>query len=87
MAALKSGIWHLAKRFPEAPVVPVYMHGLGKSMPKGTLIPVPFNVKVAVGQALHWVEDKADFMASLRCQLDKLKQKVHTAEMEDDGCN
>jgi len=77
MAELKAGIWHLAKRFPHVPVVPVYMHGLGKAMPKGTLIPVPFYVKVAVGNSLNWVEDKATFMNSLREQLHKLKHKVH----------
>ena len=87
MADLKAGIWHLAKRFPEAPVVPVYMHGLGKSMPKGTFIPVPFYVKVAVGNALCWSEDKAEFMAGLRDQLHKLKQKVNTPATEDDDCN
>ncbi|HEX8657679.1 MAG TPA: lysophospholipid acyltransferase family protein [Hymenobacter sp.] len=52
MAELKAGIWHLAQRFPHVPVVPVYMHGLGKAMPKGTLVPVPFYVQVAVGKAL-----------------------------------
>ncbi|WP_046243914.1 lysophospholipid acyltransferase family protein [Hymenobacter terrenus] len=83
MAELKAGIWYLAKRFPHAPVVPVYMHGLGKSMPKGTLIPVPFYVKVAVGNALRWVDDKAGFMHALREQFHKLRHKVYIP-VEDD---
>lgn len=76
MAELKSGIWYLAQRFPHVPVVPVYLHGLGKAMPKGTLVPVPFYVKVAVGCGLRWVEDKPAFMAALRGQFEKLKHKV-----------
>lgn len=76
LAELKAGIWHLAKRFPHVPVVPVFLHGLGKSMPKGTLIPVPFYVKVAVGPALHWQEDKCLFMNTLREQFGKLQHKV-----------
>lgn len=77
MAELKSGIWHLAKRFPHAPVIPIYMHGLGKSMPKGTLIPVPFFVRVAVGKSVHWTDDKVVFMDALRDRLQRLKQKVN----------
>lgn len=77
MAELKSGIWYLSKRFPQAPVVPVYMHGLGKSMPKGSWIPVPFFLSVAVGRHLHWNEGKDAFMASLRERLQHLKQKTH----------
>ena len=77
MAELKSGIWHLVKRFPAVPVIPVYMHGLGKAMPKGALIPVPFYVKVAVGPPLHWLEDKVAFMDALRGQFSKLKQNLY----------
>ena len=77
MAQLKSGIWHLARRFPQAPVVPVYMHGLGKSMPKGSWIPVPFFVSVAVGRHMCWSEGKEAFMATLRERLQQLQQKTH----------
>jgi len=84
LAELKAGIWHLAKRFPHVPVVPVYMHGLGKAMPKGTRIPVPFYVQVAVGNALSWAEDKAAFMGALRDQLHKLKHKVHIPAEDDE---
>lgn len=84
MAELKAGIWHLAKRFPDVPVVPVYMHGLGRAMPKGTLIPVPFYVKVAVGNALHWQPDKTTFLQTLREQFTRLQHKVHTP-LTDDG--
>ena len=84
MAELKAGIWHLARRFPEVPVIPVYLHGLGKAMPKGTLIPVPFYVKVAVGQPLHGGADKLDFLHHLREQLTWLQHKVHTPALADD---
>ena len=77
LTELKTGIWYLARQFPHAPVVPVYMHGLGKSMPKGTLIPVPFFVQVAVGQALHFVEEKTEFIGLLRERLHQLKEKIY----------
>jgi 1-acyl-sn-glycerol-3-phosphate acyltransferase len=76
MAELKSGIWYLAKRFPHAPVIPVFMHGLGKSMPKGTLIPIPFFINVAIGKALFGTEEKSAFMAMLKDRLHALQQKT-----------
>jgi 1-acyl-sn-glycerol-3-phosphate acyltransferase len=77
MGELKSGIWYLSKHFPSAPVIPVYMHGLGKSMPKGTWIPIPFFVSIAVGKPLYWTEQKAVFIEALRERLVNLKQKIH----------
>lgn len=76
MAELKSGIWHLAARFPEAPVIPVFMHGLGKSMPKGALIPVPFFINVAVGRPLHGSQEKRSFMTTLKERMHLLKMKT-----------
>ena len=83
LTELKSGIWYLAKRFPEVPIVPVFMHGLGKAMPRGTLIPVPFYVKVAVGHPLHYSANKIHFMSNLRAQFHKLRLKVCQAEEVD----
>jgi 1-acyl-sn-glycerol-3-phosphate acyltransferase len=80
MAEFKSGIWHLASRFPQVPVVPVFMHGLGKSMPKGSLIPIPFLVDVAVGLPLHGGADKATFLAALRERLARLQRHLHPAQ-------
>jgi 1-acyl-sn-glycerol-3-phosphate acyltransferase len=76
MAELKSGIWYLSRRFPQAPVIPVFMHGLGKSMPKGTLIPIPFFIHVGIGKALYGTEDKTAFMEDLKERMRLLKQKT-----------
>ena len=45
VARLKSGIYYLLKERPDVPVYPVFMHGLGKSLPKGERTFVPFFLR------------------------------------------
>jgi len=40
---IKSGIWHLSQQCPDVPIIPVYMHGLGRSMGKGQKSPCRFS--------------------------------------------
>ncbi|MEO8133635.1 MAG: lysophospholipid acyltransferase family protein [Betaproteobacteria bacterium] len=76
MAEFKAGISFLAKRFPTVPVIPVFMRGLGKSMGKGTFIPIPFFVDVFVGRPLSWTGEKDSFMDRLRDAFVHLQKKV-----------
>lgn len=66
MADVKPGLWHLLKRHPQVPLCPLYLHGLGRSLPKGEWIPVPFFVDVCVGETLYFSPDKARFMAQIK---------------------
>ena len=49
----KSGLFHLAVRFPQAELVPVYLDNLYRSMPKGTYLPVPLTCSVRFGAPLE----------------------------------
>jgi 1-acyl-sn-glycerol-3-phosphate acyltransferase len=51
------------------PVVPVFMHGLGKALPKGSTLFVPFNVVVSVGEPLHGKESYAAFVSELEAAM------------------
>jgi 1-acyl-sn-glycerol-3-phosphate acyltransferase len=37
----KAGLYHLARRFPGIPLVPVYLENLNRIFPRGTFVPVP----------------------------------------------
>jgi 1-acyl-sn-glycerol-3-phosphate acyltransferase len=80
MARLKSGIAHLAARYPQVPVTPVFMHGLGKSMPRGSWLPVPFFCDVFVGEPLAWRDDRKQFMQELEGGLLKLRSELTIPE-------
>ncbi len=60
------GVSHLARRHPEVPFIPVYLHGCGKTLPKGAMIPVPFICEIGIGTPVKWNGDKAAFLNLLR---------------------
>jgi len=75
LARFKSGVAHLARRFPQTPVVPVFLHGLGKSLPRGSLLPVPFFCDVFVGEPLHGRQDTHAFMDELAARMTALAEE------------
>ena len=61
----KSGIAHLARRHPDVDVVPVFLHGLGKALPRGEAVLVPFFCDAFIGDAMRWSGGRASFMSEL----------------------
>jgi len=74
LGPLKGGVARLAESFPDAPVVPVWIGGAGRVLPKGRGMPVPMNCSINVGPAFHWSGERQAFMETMRVALDALRQ-------------
>jgi len=75
LAAFKTGIAHLAKSFPEVPVLPIFIRGAGKCLPKGEALFVPFIVDVVLGEPMKIEEGESNKAFTLR-----LEEKIKSLE-------
>ena len=64
----RSGLYHLAARFPHVEPVAVYLDNARRSMPKGSLLPVPLICSVRFGAPLPLQpgEEKASYLQRAR---------------------
>jgi 1-acyl-sn-glycerol-3-phosphate acyltransferase len=74
LSEIKSGIWHLSQQCPEVPIIPVYMHGLDRSMGKGQKIPVPFFIDIYIDDPIFYEADKVSFKNTLLNRFIALQQ-------------
>jgi len=61
-----SGIAHLLERMPDVAVVPVYLANMGRSLPKGEVILVPFFCDVRIGVPISPRGSHAEVVEVLR---------------------
>jgi 1-acyl-sn-glycerol-3-phosphate acyltransferase len=59
VGVFKSGLYHLARRFPQLPLVPVYLDNLARVLPKGTLLPVPIIAQAHFREPIRFDESEA----------------------------
>lgn len=81
-SALKSGIAHLMERQPDTPVTPIYLHGLGKALPKGEWLPIPFFADVFIGESLNWLGKRGPTMQALEQAFAALEREGSFLEWE-----
>jgi len=82
LSEFKSGVAHLARAHPQVPVIPTFLHGLGKSLPKGSAVFVPFCCDVVVGEPIPWQEDRKLYMQELRERMSALAGEVQLTAWE-----
>ncbi|AZD05382.1 lysophospholipid acyltransferase family protein [Pseudomonas chlororaphis] len=67
----KSGLYHLAKSYPQAQVIPVWIANLNRVMPKGRFLPLPLLCTTSFGAPLSLEdgESKEHFLERSRAAL------------------
>ena len=66
--AFKSGLYHLAERFPGVQLIPAWIDNVQRVMPKGEVVPVPILCTVTFGAPMQLQpgEDKREFLERAR---------------------
>ncbi|KAB2898652.1 MAG: 1-acyl-sn-glycerol-3-phosphate acyltransferase [Xanthomonadales bacterium] len=82
LAEFKSGLARIAERRPDVPVIPIYTYGLGRALPRGEWLLVPFFVDIFVGQALPFEGDRAAYMQRYRDAMAALAREEQRADWD-----
>ena len=71
----KTGVAHLAKSNPDVPVIPIFINGPDRIMPKYDSLPVPFICDVHIGRPMH-IGDRSrkEFTGKIYRQVLAMKQ-------------
>ncbi len=74
----KSGLYHLAERFPGVQLIPVWIDNVQRVMPKGEVVPVPILCTATFGAPLQLDpgEDKRNFLERARAAVIALRPAV-----------
>lgn len=80
MSELRYGITKLATECPDTPIYPVYLHGLGKVMPKGDAVLVPFFCDIAFSEPMSFAEHHDDFFDVLKKRFCDLHDSIKHPE-------
>jgi len=70
----RSGVAHLIEKMPGVPVVPAYLVNMGRSLPKGEFIPVPFFCEIRIGAPLLLQGSRQEITRALEAAVRELAE-------------
>lgn len=73
MGPFHSGVAHLIKEYPQIPVIPVYMSNMGRALPKGEFVILPFICEINIGTSIFPTGSKEEITEMLRQAVIQLK--------------
>ena len=76
LTKFKTGVAHIAKMNPDIPVIPCYINGPDRILPKGSLMWVPFIADVYVGEPILYDNTSTkEFTTRIQTAVQKLKEE------------
>ena len=81
-APLKYGITKVLETKPDVQITPVYMFGLGKALPRGEALLVPFVCEINIGEPLKWEGDRTKLIEKLQDSFEALKSEMEIKAWE-----
>jgi 1-acyl-sn-glycerol-3-phosphate acyltransferase len=76
MGEFRSGVAHLIEKMPGVPVVPAYLVNMGRSLPKGEFIPVPFFCEIRIGAPRILQGSRQEITKALEAAVLELARKL-----------
>jgi 1-acyl-sn-glycerol-3-phosphate acyltransferase len=76
IAPFRSGVARVLEQVPNIPVVPAYLVNMGRSLPKGKYLPVPFFCEVHLGAPRHLRGSRQEIIAALEAAVRDLKAQA-----------
>ncbi len=76
----KPGIGEIARSYPHIPIYPCFIAGIERVWPRGTMLPLPFNVEILLGESyradpnLHRREIAVQLEQNVRSLADRYEQ-------------
>jgi len=80
---LKKGIFYLLKDRPDTSLIPLVTHGLGRALPRGEALLVPFNCDVVVGDKLPVPDTSGDLIMILNQKFTQMLNLCPTFHEEE----
>lgn len=84
LGRIKKGLYHLIQNREDVPVIPVALHGMGRALPKGEALFVPFICDAVVGDPLTKYENSTEFNNAFVEEFNKLQENCLTKNELDD---
>lgn len=76
MGEFRSGVAHLIEKMPGVLVVPAYLVNMGRSLPKGEFIPVPFFCEIRIGVPRVLQGSRQEITRSLEAAVRELAEET-----------
>jgi 1-acyl-sn-glycerol-3-phosphate acyltransferase len=83
ISKIKKGLFYLAKDRRDTQITPVVIYGLGRALPRGEALLVPFNCDVIIGDKLLEAENSIAFIENISASFAELFKCCLTRHVDE----